>query len=113
MAVVRGRTRSLVERFERRENVNCAEGNRLDIAPQSTNESAKELPVMAPQSINEAAKASPFTSPQRTTEAAICSPFKPPQTMMEAGKRPPSPAYQSVIGTEKTSPLLVGLLLND
>lgn len=106
VAVVRGRTRSLVERFERRENFNSAEDNRPDIAPQSTNEAAKAPPVIAPQSRNEAAKASPFTSPQRTTEGALCSPFKAPQSMVEAGKMPPSPACQPVTGTEETSPLV-------
>lgn len=95
MAVVRGRTRSLVERFERRENCNTGENNKPNVA----------------QPVNEVAKASPFTTPVSIMEAAQRAPDRGLQLTTEEAKMSPSSAPESAIATQtrNTSLLLVGL----
>ena len=81
MAVVQGRTRTLVQRFEKREKVSSDEVQTPDTAPQMVSEAAKTSPlqvVLSPQMVSETAKTSPLPvvlSTQMVSETAKTSPL--------------------------------------
>lgn len=88
VAVVHGRTRSLVEKFEKREQLNTNECQTPDTAPQVTPDTAKTSPILAGQ------------TPDTASQVVI----EPKTSPMPVVRRPDT--VSPVVAEVKTSPML-------